>query len=197
MEIAYRITRSDAWRCKLHVLSGQPTVWIYFLLTPALATWYAYWQFPLLQSSLHLYSAHWWRLPSVFLWIFCTLVFPSLAGIRNKVIKFYPDTESNPINVTVLTSEHLCDAGRKVVGGRIVLLPADIPWIDIKKIWWHRGDVYFRRKNGYNIIPRTAFDDPRQGQVFYDTATAYWRSAKSGLPVTQDGEVWPPPPRLD
>lgn len=50
---------------------------------------------------------------------------------------------------------------------------------------------------GAYIIPKSAFPDPQDADVFLDTARRYWDAAKSGTARSQvEATVWPPPPRI-
>ena len=198
MEIHYCMTRSDAWRSYLYPLWHRPTAWISFLIAPVIWTWFCYWQFLPLQQSLHTHSKHEWWLPAIFLFYFCLFSCCMMGGTKSKINKCYPETISEPMTATTLTPECLHDSRRYHKGSRtIVVMPMTVSWKDIHEIVWHEGDIYFRRKNGHNFVPYTAFDDSREGQRFYQQAVSYWNAAKQGTSSAAEPEgVWPPAPRL-
>ena len=196
MEIHYCMTRRDAWRSNLYLLSHQPTAWLPFLIAPVLWTWFCYWQFIPLQHSVYLHSGHGWWLPVVFLLYFCLFSLCIMGGTQARIKKCYPEAISKPTTATILMPECLHDSRRKHRGNNtIVILPMTVAWENIHEIVWHEGDIYFRRKNGHNFVPRTAFDDLREGQRFYQQAVSCWQAAKNKASA-EDGNVWPPAPRL-
>jgi len=69
-------------------------------------------------------------------------------------------------------------------------------WTEITAIRLHHGDFYFwiGGTKG-NFIPRSAFDDRRDAQQFFDLAQSYWQSAKTGVEIPSFQDVWPPAPR--
>lgn len=197
MEVHYCMTRRDAWRSNLYLFSHQPLKWMLFLLGPALWTWFCYWQFVPLQHSLYLHSRHGWWLPAVFLFYFCLYSCCIMGGTKSKINKCYPETMSEPMTATTLMPECLHDSRRKYGGNKtIIIVPVTVAWKDIREVVWHEGDIYFRRRNGHNFVPHTAFDDAREGQQFFQQAVFYWKAVKYGTPTPpEDAAVWPPAPR--
>jgi len=92
---------------------------------------------------------------------------------------------------TILTEECLTD--------KTVDKTKRFPWLTISKLRYHQGDIYFwpTGKDGI-FVPRSAFADTLQSQLFYETAVNFWNAAKSGqnFSSVQDSTIWPPAPRL-
>ncbi len=215
MEIRYCMTRREAWRFNSRMLFRQWIIWVLFaffaamltgsgLCQPPTAQTAPYWQLPSAQTSPYLHYPNVLWLLVMFLSIHAMFVGGCSALIWGFVGSYYPDTEPPLLSTTVLTPEGLQDTRRKIVGGQLSLTPIYIPWQDVTRIYRHGitqtylqdADIYFQRKAGCNVIPRAAFDSPREGQQFYDQAVAYWNAAKNGmLSPAEDAAVWPPAPR--
>lgn len=201
MEIRYCMTRAEAWRFNSRILFRNRANWVVWALNPAGITWLTYWQYPSVQASLHLRSSHIWWLPAVFLGTYGIGVGLWSALIWKLADSHYPNADPPLVSTTVLTPDGLLDTQRKLVGRQLSLTQIHILWEDISRIYQQDGDIYFQRKAGAhkagtNVIPRSAFDNPREGQRFYEQAVAYWNAAKHGVLLpTEDAAVWPPAPR--
>lgn len=197
MEVRYCMTRREAWLFNLRMVYRKPALWVIFAVWALGITWSVYWQYPSVQASLYLRSPHIWWLPAVFFGTAGAIVGGILALLWNLVGTHYPDTEPRLISVTALTPECLEDVRRTRKEGRLTLVPMPVPWEDIVSIYWQDGDIYFQRKTGMNIVPRSAFETPRHAQQFLEAAQRYWQSAKNDVPVPADEAAWPPAPRSE
>jgi hypothetical protein len=182
MEVTYSTTRSDQWRCHLYVMFHRGQSVFGFVFTPAmLALVYIYSMPPMQRNMRGLLIA---LLAAFGGWA----AFHGLI-LHAMILKRLPTPTTRRVCTTLITPEFFRDTVPEKV--------MEYPWAQISDIRLHDGDFYFWLGGTKgNFIPRSAFDNPREGQHFYETAMAYWHSAKSGSPVPQDGEVWPPPPRL-
>ena len=197
VEVRYCTTRQDVWSSTLYLLPRSPLPLSVGIVLPAvMTTWFAYWQWPALQTSLYLHSKHGWWLPAVFLSLLCIFFFSTLGELRAKLKRLYPELPGDLVSITRLAPEGLHDTRRKMNDGELVIEPMMVPWKIVRTIIWQEGDIYFLRRNGSNIVPRTAFDDKRESQQFYQQAVSLWNAARYGAPVpVEEAATWPPAPR--
>ena len=201
MEIRYCMTRREAWRFNSRMLFRQWIIWVLFAFFAAMMTGSAFWQPPAAQTSPYVHPPNIWWIPVTFLGIYSVFVVGCSALIWGFVGSYYPDTKPPLLSMTVLTPEGLQDTQRKIVAGQLSLMPIYIPWHDVTRIYrqgvtqtyLQNSDIYFQRKTGCNVIPRAAFDDPREAQQFYEQALSLWNAANHGASVPgEDTAVWPP-----
>lgn len=182
MEVSYSSTRSDQWRCNLYVMFHRPQMVVSLLVVPIYFT---------ILLAFTWGKAGWWGILSAFAVSFGGWALLNWLVLWAQVKRRLPTPTTQRICTTLITAEFF----RDTVPERVM----QYAWSQITEIRLHQGDFYFwvGATKG-NFIPRGAFSDPREGQAFFDTAVAYWQSAKFGqpTPAPQEGEVWPPPPRL-
>ena len=72
------------------------------------------------------------------------------------------------------------------------------PWKKVISVRQTMDYLLFFSLWGCFTIPKRAFGGLAEAQAFFETARYYKQAAKSGqpVPVPQDDEVWPPPPRI-
>lgn len=184
MEITYNSTRGDHWRCNLYVMSHRVQTALLLFIAPAIwAIGFAYIT-AVIERNVRAVSI------AFFVGLYGGVALNALL-LHQMILKRLPTPTTRRVCTTLITPGFFRDtAPEKVMEYR---------WAQITDIRLHDGDFYFWLGGTKgNFIPRSAFDNPREGQHFYETAMAYWHSAKSGQPVPfpQDGEVWPPPPRF-
>ena len=184
MEITYNITRADQWRLNLYVMFHRWQTTLNFLVTPIL--WAIFSAYFALGRERSLRAV----LIGLFIGAFGGAALNALV-LWASILKRLPTPATRRVCTTLITPEFFRDTEPKKV--------MEYRWVQITDIRLHDGDFYFW-VGGIkgNFIPRSAFANPREGHLFYETAMTFWRSARAGrsVPGPQDGEVWPPPPRL-
>ena len=72
-----------------------------------------------------------------------------------------------------------------------------IQWTDIVDITDDTRSIYFfKSKNVAYIVPRRAFSNPNEADIFLRTATAYWKGKSIADAAKPGSGTWPPPPRI-
>ena len=183
MEITYSSTRSDQWRCHLYVMFHRPQTVLTQLLTPAILT---FWLTPLFRT---------YGILAIPLALLVSLLLSALIlglTLQALIIKRLPTPTSQRICTTSLSPELF----RDITPDKTM----EYLWTQITDIRLHNSDFYFWLGGTRgNFIPGSAFENPREAQLFFDTAVHYWQSAKSGQVAaggpSQNGS-WPPAPRL-
>jgi len=186
LEITYSSTRSDQWRCTWYVVSHRPRIAFNMLLIPFLLFCWLTWR--LLPLFVVLGR---WDFPAALFLSLCIAVLPVVLSIHAGVVKRLPTPTFQRICTTSITPEQFQD----VVPEKTYLYS----WSQISDIRLHRNDFYFwvGGKSG-NFIPRSAFGNPREAHLFFETAMQYWEAAKSGqtaVNLSSRNDVWPPAPR--
>ena len=201
MEITYNLTRSDLWHRELYSILHRRRRLIFWLVfyvisSVGMSRWWA-----IVGSSINAGWHTWWEdILTGFVLSSVVFVLAPTLGTWITINRLLPTPDTKLACTALVTTEFLSNTTSGTTMQYV--------WKKITKIYLHKGDFWFWYEgiplHGVCIhifgacIPRGAFSDPRQTYLFYETAMAYWHSARSGQPVLlpQDGRIWPPPPRL-
>lgn len=184
MEITYSSTRCDQWRCNLYSILLRPqscrNLLVFLVLTALCHAWLA-------RPSSRVLG---WEMLLIFM-------VALLGAILIHALLLHAEIA---IRLPTPVSQRICTTRISPASFQDIMLEKTLEyrWDQITDIRLRGGDFYFWiGDTKANFIPKTAFDDRRDAQLFFETAVQYWRAAKSGqaavLP-SRDG-VWPPAPR--
>ncbi len=123
------------------------------------------------------------------------------------IVRFLPPTKGRVVKKVRrfanqkpgLLCEHTIDISPEWLSEKTSVNETKVAWTTLKSIEEDSAYLFlFVDKLVAHIIPKRAFSSPHEADMFLNTARRFWEAAKSGspLPVPQDGEVWPPPPRI-
>ncbi len=189
MEVTYELMPEDLWQCALyyrrHKAAIRPAMLYILAGSIGLVCLGVIWVFADLWLRLH--QPQWSLmlcLPAA-MW----LVFRALPPTKKRLVKLHSQRPG-------FFCEHTYGISPEWFSEKTPVNETKVAWVALHTIEEDHAYLYFfLSKTNAHIIPKRAFTNPREAQLFGDTACFYLDAAKTRTPVTaDDAAVWPPAP---
>ena len=158
MQVTYRASAADHWRCQLYSIMATPITLAALLLCPIVMA-------AILDWSAKGGPARFFEIAVICVAAYVAFYLLMLAATIAQRVNTVP-----PRYVTTALAP---DGVHDIAPEKTTL----IPWLKLRKIIFHDGDVFFRVISGSGVyVPRSAFSDFYEARRFYEAAVA----AKAG-----------------